>query len=36
MVTFTGVEVSPDLARAKVFFTSLGDADGTRSDRSPA
>jgi ribosome-binding factor A len=25
MVTFTGVEVSPDLAHAKVFFTSLGD-----------
>jgi ribosome-binding factor A len=23
MVTFTGVEVSPDLAHAKVFFTSL-------------
>jgi ribosome-binding factor A len=28
MVTFTGVEVSPDLAHAKVFFTVLGDADG--------
>jgi ribosome-binding factor A len=32
MVTLTGVEVSPDLAHAKVFFTSLADAaqrDGT-------
>jgi ribosome-binding factor A len=28
MVTFTGVEVSPDLAHAKVFFTSLGDTEG--------
>ena len=27
MVTLTGVEVSPDLAHAKVFFTSLADAD---------
>jgi ribosome-binding factor A len=26
LVTFTGVEVSPDLAHAKVFFTVLGDA----------
>ena len=26
MVTITGVEVSPDLAHAKVFFTALGDA----------
>jgi ribosome-binding factor A len=28
LVTFTGVEVSPDLAHAKVFFTSLGDREG--------
>jgi ribosome-binding factor A len=28
MVTFTGVEVSPDFARAKVFFTSLADPAG--------
>jgi ribosome-binding factor A len=27
MVTLTGVEVSPDLAHAKVFFTTLGDAE---------
>jgi len=27
MVTLTGVEVSPDLAHAKVFFTVLGDPD---------
>ena len=27
MVTLTSVEVSPDLAHAKVFFTMLGDAD---------
>ena len=27
MVTLTGVEVSPDLAHAKVFFTMLGDAE---------
>jgi ribosome-binding factor A len=27
MVTLTGVEVSPDLAYAKVFFTMLGDAE---------
>jgi ribosome-binding factor A len=27
MITLTGVEVSPDLAHAKVFFTTLGDAD---------
>ena len=27
MITLTGVEVSPDLALAKVFFTTLGDAD---------
>jgi ribosome-binding factor A len=27
MITLTGVEVSPDLAHAKVFFTSLADAD---------
>jgi ribosome-binding factor A len=26
MVTLTGVELSPDLAHAKVFFTSLADA----------
>jgi ribosome-binding factor A len=26
MITLTGVEVSPDLAHAKVFFTTLGDA----------
>jgi ribosome-binding factor A len=26
MITLTGVEVSPDVAHAKVFFTSLGDA----------
>ena len=26
MITLTGVEVSPDLAYAKVFFTALGDA----------
>jgi ribosome-binding factor A len=28
MVTLTGVEVSPDLAHAKVFFTSLADPGG--------
>ena len=27
MVTLTGVEVSPDLAHAKIFFTTLGDAE---------
>jgi ribosome-binding factor A len=27
MITITDVEVSPDLAHAKVFFTSLGDAE---------
>ena len=27
MITLTGVEVSPDLAHAKIFFTTLGDAD---------
>lgn len=27
MVTLTGVEVSPDLAHAKIFFTVLGNAD---------
>src|SRR5262249_23500467 len=27
MITLTGVEVSPDLAHAKVFFTILGDAE---------
>lgn len=27
MITLTGVEVSPDFAHAKVFFTTLGDAD---------
>jgi ribosome-binding factor A len=27
MITLTGVEVSPDLAHAKVFFTSLAGAD---------
>ncbi len=26
LVTLTGVEVSPDLAHAKIFFTTLGDA----------
>jgi ribosome-binding factor A len=28
MITLTGVEISPDLAHAKVFFTTLGDAEG--------
>ncbi len=27
MITLTGVEMSPDLASAKVFFTTLGDAE---------
>src|SRR3954471_22607452 len=27
MITLTGVEVSPDIAHARVFFTTLGDAD---------
>jgi ribosome-binding factor A len=27
MITLTGVEISPDLAHAKVFFTTLADAD---------
>ena len=27
MITLTGVEISPDLAHAKVFFTSLGPTD---------
>jgi len=27
MITLTGVEVSPDLAHAKIFFTVLGEAD---------
>jgi ribosome-binding factor A len=27
MITLTGVEVSPDFAHAKVYFTSLADAD---------
>jgi ribosome-binding factor A len=27
MITLTGVEISPDLAHAKVFFTSLGGAE---------
>jgi ribosome-binding factor A len=27
MVTLTGVEMSPDLALARVFFTTLGDAE---------
>ena len=27
MITLTGVEVSPDLGHAKVFFTTLGDAE---------
>jgi ribosome-binding factor A len=27
MITLTGVEVSPDLAHAKVYFTSLADAE---------
>ena len=26
MITLTGVEVSPDLAHAKIFFTTLGDS----------
>jgi ribosome-binding factor A len=29
-VTVTGVEVSPDLKQATVFFTSLGDAEARR------
>ncbi len=34
MITLTGVEVSPDLAHAKVFFTMLGDADSlTQTER---
>src|SRR5262245_24370890 len=33
MITFTGVEVSPDLAHAKVFFTSLGDAEARAATR---
>lgn len=28
MITLTGVEVSPDLAHAKIFFTTLGDSEG--------
>jgi ribosome-binding factor A len=31
MITLTGVEVSPDLAHAKVFFTTLGDAEALAS-----
>lgn len=27
MITITDVEVSPDLAHAKIYFTTLGDAD---------
>ena len=27
MVTLTGVEISPDLAHAKIFFSTLGDAE---------
>jgi ribosome-binding factor A len=27
LITLTGVEVSPDLAHAKIFFTTLGDAE---------
>ena len=27
MITITGVEVSPDFAHAKVYFTTLGDAE---------
>ena len=27
MITLTGVEVSPDLAHARIFFTTLGDAE---------
>src|SRR5256885_16703227 len=27
MITLTGVEISPDLAYAKVFFTTLADAE---------
>jgi ribosome-binding factor A len=30
MITLTGVEVSPDLAHAKVFFTTLADADSLK------
>ena len=31
MITLTGVEVSPDLAYAKVFFTTLADAKSLKS-----
>src|SRR5258708_11504708 len=31
MITLTGVEVSPDLAYAKVFFTTLADAESLKS-----
>src|SRR5258706_14561978 len=31
MITLTGVEVSPDLAHAKVFFTTLADAESLKS-----
>jgi ribosome-binding factor A len=30
MITLTGVEVSPDLAYAKVFFTTLADAESLK------
>jgi len=33
LVTFTGVEMSPDLAHARVFFTSLGDPAGCAATR---
>ena len=31
MITLTGVEISPDLAYAKVFFTTLADAKSLKS-----
>ena len=31
MITLTGVEVSPDLAHAKVFFTTLADTESLKS-----
>jgi ribosome-binding factor A len=30
MITLTGVEISPDLAHAKVFFTTLADAESLK------
>jgi len=30
MITLTGVELSPDLSHAKIFFTTLGDEDSRR------